>query len=55
MGEKIDQAKGRAKEAAGDLTGDKDLERDGKVERVAGEVKEKVGGAVDAVKDKIKR
>ena len=55
MGEKIDQAKGRAKEAAGDLTGDKDLERDGKVERVAGELKEKVGDAVDAVKDKVKR
>ena len=55
MGEKIDQAKGRAKQAAGNLTGDKDLERKGKVERTSGQVKEKVGDAVDAVKDKIER
>jgi uncharacterized protein YjbJ (UPF0337 family) len=54
MGEKIDQAKGRVKEAAGDLSGDKDLEREGKTDRVAGEVKEKVGGAVDKVKDAVK-
>ena len=45
MGEKADQAKGRVKEAAGDLTNDKDLEREGKAERVGGEIKEKVGDA----------
>ena len=55
MGEKTDQVKGRVKEAAGDLTNDKDLKREGKIERTAGEVKEKVGDVVDAVKDKIKR
>ncbi len=55
MGDKIDQAKGRVKEAAGDVTGDKDLEREGKVDRVAGEVKEKVGDAVDKVKDAVHR
>jgi uncharacterized protein YjbJ (UPF0337 family) len=55
MGEKADQAKGRIKEAAGDLTGDKDLEREGKADRASGEVKEKVGDAVDAVKDTAKR
>jgi uncharacterized protein YjbJ (UPF0337 family) len=55
MGEKMDQAKGRTKEAAGDLTGDKDLKNEGKVERVAGEVKEKVGDAVDKVKDTFKK
>jgi uncharacterized protein YjbJ (UPF0337 family) len=53
MGEKTDQAKGRVKEAAGDLTNDDDLKREGKVERKAGEVKEKVGDAVDKVKDKV--
>jgi uncharacterized protein YjbJ (UPF0337 family) len=53
MGEKIDQAKGRAKEAAGDLTDDKDLQREGKADRVGGEIKEKVGDAVDKVKDKV--
>jgi len=51
MGEKMDQAKGRIKEAAGDLTGDKDLEREGKVDRGAGTIKEKAGEAVDKVKD----
>lgn len=54
MSDKADQAKGRIKEAAGDLTGDDDLKKEGKVERVAGEAKEKVGDAVDAVKDKVK-
>jgi uncharacterized protein YjbJ (UPF0337 family) len=55
MGEKIDQAKGRAKEAVGDATDDKDLEREGKVDRASGEVKEKVGDAVDKVKDTLHR
>jgi uncharacterized protein YjbJ (UPF0337 family) len=53
MGERADQIKGRAKEAAGDLTDDKDLQREGKVERVGGEVKEKVSDAVDKVKEKV--
>jgi uncharacterized protein YjbJ (UPF0337 family) len=51
MGEKTDQAKGRVKEAAGVLTGDKDLESEGKADRVAGEVKEKVGDVEDKVED----
>ena len=55
MGEKADKAKGRVKEAAGDLTDDKDLEREGKTERMSGEIKEKVGGAVDKVKDALKK
>lgn len=53
MGDKTDQAKGRVKQAAGDLTDDDDLKREGKVEQKAGEVKEKVGDAVDKVKDKV--
>jgi len=44
-----DQAKGRIKEAVGDLTDDKDLKREGKVDQGAGKVKE----AVDKVKDKL--
>jgi uncharacterized protein YjbJ (UPF0337 family) len=55
MGEKKDQAKGRIKEAAGDLTGDEDLRREGKTDRAAGEVKEKVGDVVDKVKHAVKR
>ena len=50
MGEKTDDLKGRAKEAAGDLTGDKDLQREGKVDQAASAVKDKVGDAVDKVK-----
>ncbi|MEY2566058.1 MAG: hypothetical protein QOE35_587 [Actinomycetota bacterium] len=51
MGEKIDDIKGRAKEAAGDLTGDKDLQREGKVDQITSDVKEKVGDVADKVKD----
>ncbi len=50
MGDKMDQAKGRAKEAVGDLTGNKDLKAEGRADRVGGEVKEKAGDAVDKVK-----
>ena len=46
-----DDVKGRMKEAAGDLTGDDDLKREGKVERVEGAAKSKV----DAVAEKAKR
>lgn len=50
-----DKAKGNLKEAAGDLTGDKDLEREGKVDQASGSVKDKVGDAADGVKDALKR
>ncbi len=46
-----DTAKGRLKRAAGDLTGNDDLRREGKVDEAAGTVKEKVGNAADKVKD----
>ena len=55
MGENVDKGKGRVKEAAGDLTGDKDLKREGKVDRAAGNVKDKVGDAADKVKDTVSR
>ena len=48
-----DEAKGRMKEAAGDLTGDKDLKREGKVDRAEGAAKEKVDEAADKVKDRL--
>jgi uncharacterized protein YjbJ (UPF0337 family) len=53
MGEKSDEAKGRAKEAAGDVTDDKDLKREGKVDRATSDVKGKVSDASDKVKDKL--
>ena len=48
MGEKFDEAKGRAKEAAGDLTDDDSLKREGKLDKASSKVKE----GVDKVKDK---
>ena len=56
----IDEAKGRVKEAAGDLTDNDDLKREGKADQAAADVKEgvekvadKAGDAVDKVKDKL--
>lgn len=48
-----DDLKGRVKEAGGDLTGDKSLKNEGKVDRASGTVKDKVGDAADAAKDLI--
>ena len=45
----IDDVKGRVKEAAGDLTDDDGLKREGKVDQAS----DKVKGAVDNVKDKV--
>ena len=47
----IDKAKGRVKEAAGDLSGDQSLKNEGKVDRASGDVKDKVGDAANKVKD----
>ncbi len=53
MGEHIDEAKGRTKEAAGDLTDDDKLKREGKVDRAVSSVKDKVDDVADKVKDKV--
>ncbi len=47
--------KGRVKEAAGDLTDDKGLQREGKADQAGGEIKDKVDDAVDKVKDVLNR
>lgn len=52
---KMDEAKGRAKEAAGDLSGKEDLKNEGKVDRASGSVKDKIGKATDKVKDALNR
>jgi uncharacterized protein YjbJ (UPF0337 family) len=49
----MDDAKGRMKEAAGALTDDSDLKREGKADRAAGAAKDKVDKAKDWVEDKI--
>jgi uncharacterized protein YjbJ (UPF0337 family) len=48
---KFDDGKGRIKEAAGDLTGDKDLQREGKIDQATGTVKDAVGDVADKAKD----
>ena len=44
-----DEHKGRAKEAAGKLADDKELQREGKIDRASGKLKE----GVDKVKEKL--
>ena len=51
MGAKSDQTKGKAKEAAGILSGNKDLESEGKADHRKGEVKEKIDHAKDKLED----
>ena len=51
MSGRTDQVKGRVKEAAGVLVGDKKLEREGKVDRAAGNIKEKAANVADRVKE----
>jgi len=48
---KSDELKGRVKEAAGALTGDKKLKREGKADQVVGKIKQKVEKVIDKVKD----
>jgi len=51
MGTNMDEAKGRMKEAAGDLTDDDDLKREGKTDRMGAEIKDKANKVVDKAKD----
>ena len=46
-----DKVKGRIKEAAGALTGDKALKKEGQLDQAAGEVKEAVEEVVDKAKE----
>ena len=48
MGENLDQAKGRVKQAVGDLTDDDRLKKEGKLDELGGKLKE----GMDTVKDK---
>jgi uncharacterized protein YjbJ (UPF0337 family) len=48
----IDEGKGRVKEAAGSLTGDKSLKNEGKTDQAAGSVKHGVDKVKDAVTGK---
>ena len=51
MGEIIDKTKGKIKQAAGIVAGDKKLQQEGKVDEAKGKVK----GAVEEVKHAVKQ
>jgi uncharacterized protein YjbJ (UPF0337 family) len=48
-----DEATGRMKEAAGDLTDDEGLQREGETEQAEGKVKGAVDSAADTAKDAV--
>jgi uncharacterized protein YjbJ (UPF0337 family) len=50
-----DEAKGRVKQAAGDLADDKDLKREGKIDEAGGKAKGKANELVDKVADGLKK
>ena len=50
MNEKIDETAGKVKAAAGILTGDEELEREGKSEQAMAKAKGAVQGVADSVK-----
>jgi uncharacterized protein YjbJ (UPF0337 family) len=51
MSGQSDQVKGHLKETAGIVTGDKDLEAEGKTQRRTGEAEEKIDHAKDKVEE----
>lgn len=48
-----DKLKGQVKETAGAATGNDELRREGRTDQNAGKLKDKVGDAIDGVKDKL--
>ena len=55
MGGKIDEVKGRIKEAAGALTGNDKLRMEGKTDQVVGKTEQAVQNAADTVKKAVKK
>ena len=52
---KVDQAKGKVKQAVGTLTGNDRLKAEGQADEVVGKVESVVGGAVRKVEDETTR
>jgi uncharacterized protein YjbJ (UPF0337 family) len=55
MGEIIDKVKGKIKQVAGGLAGDKKLEREGRVDEAKGVAKGAVEDVKHAVKDAVRK
>jgi uncharacterized protein YjbJ (UPF0337 family) len=52
---RLDQAKGKIKEEAGDLIGNKKMENEGRLEKNVGQGRAKVGDVKEDVKDVLKK
>ena len=52
---KLDEGKGKVKQAAGDVSGDDDLHREGKVDEAAGKTKQAVSDAGEKVGDGVSK
>lgn len=58
MGELIDKAKGKAKQVGGIITGDKELQNEGKLDEAKGDLKgvaNKVGAKIDEAVASVKQ
>jgi uncharacterized protein YjbJ (UPF0337 family) len=55
MDANMDEAKGRMKEAAGDLTDDDQMKKEGKADQMGATIKEKASGVVDKAKEMINK
>jgi uncharacterized protein YjbJ (UPF0337 family) len=49
----VEQAKGKAKEVAGKVTGDTKLESEGNAQKVSGKIQNTVGGMKDTIKESV--
>ena len=52
---KFEETKGRVKEAAGDLTDNDKLKREGKTDQMSGKAKQKIDDAKDKIEDGVDR
>lgn len=50
---KVEEMKGRVKEAAGALSGDAKLKREGRMDQAVGKVKQKAEKVIDKMKDAV--
>ena len=53
-GGKTDELKGRVKEAAGALTGDEKLKREGQVDQTVGKIQQEADKIIDKVKEAVR-
>jgi uncharacterized protein YjbJ (UPF0337 family) len=54
-GGKTDELKGRVKEAAGALTGDAKLKREGQLDQTVGKIKQTADKMIEKAKDAVKK